>query len=530
MMKRIPHTFVIIGAVLLLCGVITWIVPAGEFDRQVVAEGGGTEVIVPGSYHRVESAPQTWQILGSIVEGFKRQAGIIVFILIIGGAFQILASSRAIDFGIKKFLERVHANRLVIVGSMLLFSLFGAVFGMSEETIAFVVIFVPLAISMGYDSITGLLMVYVAAHIGFSGAIFNPFTIGIAQGLSGVPLFSGFEYRIVVWVILTTLIIAFTLWWAARVKKNPALSPTFEIDSYWRDKMNEAADVDAVDSGSAEEGASGKRKNIGAWCAFIISSIAAVLFAVFYPRMSVSVGGASAEFILLPFVAGAYIIVSFFALRKSYLYYILVNLAFTIIFLIVGVLGYGWYIKEIASLFLAMGILCGMSCGFRANDICKEFLSGARDILSAALVVGLAGGIIEILTSGKVMDTILFGLAQSMEGWGKGGTVSAMYGVQTVINLFIPSGTAKAALTMPIMAPFSDIIGLSRQATIMAYQFGDGFTNMITPTSAVLMGALGVAKIPYNIWLKWWWKYLLLFMLVGLLLLLPTVYLSLSGF
>lgn len=529
-MKRIPHTFVIIGAVLLLCGVITWIVPAGEFDRQVVAEGGGTEVIVPGSYHRVESAPQTWQILGSIVEGFKRQAGIIVFILIIGGAFQILASSRAIDFGIKMFLERVHANRLVIVGSMLLFSLFGAVFGMSEETIAFVVIFVPLAISMGYDSITGLLMVYVAAHIGFSGAIFNPFTIGIAQGLSGVPLFSGFEYRIVVWVILTAMIIAFTLWWAARVKKNPRLSPTYEIDSYWRDKMNEAADVDAVDSGSAEEGASGKRKNIGAWCAFIISSIAAVLFAVFYPRMRVSVGGASAEFILLPFVAGAYIIVSFFALRKNYLYYILVNLAFTIIFLIVGVLGYGWYIKEIASLFLAMGILCGMSCGFRANDICKEFLSGAKDILSAALVVGLAGGIIEILTAGKVMDTILFSLAQSMEGWGKGGTVSAMYGVQTVINLFIPSGTAKAALTMPIMAPFSDIIGLSRQATIMAYQFGDGFTNMITPTSAVLMGALGVAKIPYNIWLKWWWKYLLLFMLVGLLLLLPTVYFTLSGF
>ena len=549
-MKRIPHTFVIIGAVLLLCGVITWIVPAGEFDRQVVAEGDGTEVIVPGSYHRVESAPQTWQILGSIVEGFKRQAGIIVFILIIGGAFQVLASSRAIDFGIKKFLQRVHANRLVIVGSMLLFSLFGAVFGMSEETIAFVVIFVPLAISMGYDSITGVLMVYVAAHIGFSGAIFNPFTIGIAQGLSGVPLFSGFEYRIVVWVILTAMIIAFTLWWAARVKRNPALSPTYEIDSYWREKMNAAdgvtgsEDAAASAKGCKAEGCggngsggqtggmavSGKRKNVGAWCAFIISSIAAVLFAVFYPRMSVSVGGASADFTLLPFVAGAYIIVSFFALRKDYLYYILVNLIFTIIFLIVGVLGYGWYIKEIASLFLAMGILCGMSCGFSANDVCKEFLSGAKDILSAALVVGLAGGIIEILTAGKVMDTILFGLAQSMEGWGKGGTVSAMYGVQTVINLFIPSGTAKAALTMPIMAPFSDIIGLSRQATIMAYQFGDGFTNMITPTSAVLMGALGVAKIPYNIWLKWWWKYLLLFMLVGLLLLLPTVYLSLSGF
>lgn len=530
-MKKIPHTFVIIGAVLLLCGVMTWIVPAGTFDREVVTEGdnAGTEVIIPNSYHRVESSPQTWHILASIVEGFKRQAGIIAFILIIGGAFQILASTRAIDFGIKKFLERVHANRLVIIGSMLLFSLFGAVFGMSEETIAFVVIFVPLAISMGYDSITGLLMVYVAAHIGFSGAIFNPFTIGIAQGLSGVPLFSGFEYRIVVWVILTTLIILFTLWWASRVKKNPALSPTYEIDSYWRCKMQDTPSGNNVSQNQEPSGES-NRAGLGAWIAFALSSLAAVLFSIFYPKMSVTIGRATTEFTCLPYVAGLYIILSLLTLLKDRLYYILVNLMFTIIFLIVGVLGYGWYIKEIASLFLAMGIICGMSGGFSANTICKEFLSGAKDILSAALVVGLAGGIIEILTAGKVMDTILFALAQSMEGWGKGGTVSAMYGVQTVINLFIPSGTAKAALTMPIMAPFSDIIGLSRQATIMAYQFGDGFTNMITPTSAVLMGALGVAKVPYNIWIKWWWKYLLIFMLVGLLLLLPTVYLRLSGF
>ena len=127
---------------------------------------------------------------------------------------------------------------------MVIFSLFGAVFGMSEETIAFIIIFVPLAISMGYDSITGVLMVYVAAHIGFSGAVFNPFTIGIAQGLSGLPLFSGFEYRMAVWVILTLLIIAFTLWYASRVKKNPKLSPTYSIDEYWRKREEESASME----------------------------------------------------------------------------------------------------------------------------------------------------------------------------------------------------------------------------------------------------------------------------------------------
>ncbi|MDD4421072.1 MAG: TIGR00366 family protein, partial [Bacteroidales bacterium] len=191
---------------------------------------------------------------------------------------------------------------------------------------------------------------------------------------------------------------------------------------------------------------------------------------------------------------------------------------------------YGWYITELSALFLAMGIVSGIAMGSGGNTIAKEFIAGAKDILTAALIVGLAGGIIQVLSEGKIMDTILYSLSNSMQGTGKGGTVSIMYLIQTVINIFIPSGSAKAALTMPIMAPFSDVIGLSRQATVMAFQFGDGFTNMITPTSAVLMGALGIAKIPYEIWVKWFWKILLVFMMIGLILLMPTVYMQLNGF
>ncbi len=402
---------------------------------------------------------------------------------------------------------------------MLIFSVFGAVFGMSEETIAFIIIFVPMAISMGYDSITGLLMVYVAAHVGLSGAVFNPFTIGIAQGLSGLPLFSGFEYRMVVWVILTLLIIAFTLWYANRVKKNPQLSPTYKLDDYWRKRQEESQAM------GFEE-----KTPVSAWVIFILSSIVMVIASVLYPKTTVSFGGNEVTFVCIPIVSALYVIFGILTLRKSYLYFILSVLAFTIIFLIVGVLGYGWYVKEICALFLGMGIISGVAMGSSANKIAIEFINGAKDILSAALIVGLAGGIIEVLTAGKVMDTILYALANTMQGTSQGGTVSIMYGIQTALNLFIPSGTAKAALTMPIMAPFSDVIGLSRQATVMAYQFGDGFTNMITPTSAVLMGVLGVAKIPYDIWLKWFWKILLVFMLIGLLLLMPTVYMNLNGF
>ena len=221
---------------------------------------------------------------------------------------------------------------------------------------------------------------------------------------------------------------------------------------------------------------------------------------------------------------------SFYTLRKSYLFFILNILAFTIVFLVIGVLGYGWYLTEISALFLAMGIISGFAMGAGANAVAKEFIIGAKDILTAALIVGLAGGIIQVLTEGKIMDTILFSLSSTMEGAGKGTTVSIMYFIQTCVNIFIPSGSAKAALTMPIMAPFSDVIGLSRQATVMAFQFGDGFTNMITPTSAVLIGALGIARIPYEIWIKWFWKILLVFMLIGLVLLMPTVYMQLNGF
>lgn len=518
--KKIPHTFVIIGFVLMICGILTWIVPAGEFEHEMVnVNGAERDIIVADSYHRVESNPQSWQVLGAIVDGFKRQAAIIAFVLIIGGAFQILNSSRAIDFGIGSFLKKVHKHWTIIVATMLIFSMFGAVFGMSEETIAFIIIFVPLAISMGYDSITGVLMVYVAAHIGFSGAVFNPFTIGIAQGLSGLPLFSGFEYRLVVWVILTMLIIAFVLWYANRVKKNPKLSPTYKIDEYWRNREKESAEMQFQE-----------KTPLSAWIIFALSSIVLVAASVLYPKTTVTLGGKELSFVCIPVVSALYVILGLITLRKSYLYFILSVLAFTIIFLVVGVLGYGWYVKEISALFLGMGIISGVAMGSGANKIAVEFVNGAKDILSAALIVGLAGGIIEVLTAGRVMDTILYGLAETMDGTSRGGTVSIMYGIQTILNLFIPSGTAKAALTMPIMAPFSDVIGLSRQATVMAYQFGDGFTNMITPTSAVLMGVLGVAKIPYEVWLKWFWKILLAFMLIGLLLLMPTVYMNLNGF
>ena len=223
-------------------------------------------------------------------------------------------------------------------------------------------------------------------------------------------------------------------------------------------------------------------------------------------------------------------VVSIVALRASDKMYILNMLLFTILFLVVGAMGYGWYLPEICALFMALGIAAGFSAGYSADDIAKEFIAGAKDIFSAALIIGFAAGIIVILENGEVINPMLSAMASSLESSGREAALAMMYGIQTFINLFIPSASAKAAVTMPIMAPFSDMIGIARQTTVMAFQFGDGFTNMITPCSGVLMAVLSVAKIPYEMWVKWIWKFILFMLVVGFLLLLPTLYFTLPGF
>lgn len=531
MLKRIPHTYTIISTMILLCAVLSWVIPAGEYVRETVEVNGVSRtVIVDHSFHRVEQAPQTWQVFSSLLDGFERQAGIIAFLLIMGGAFQVMNRSRAIDVGIFSFLnftkgfERhrffklLGVNNVVISLVIILFSLFGSVFGMSEETLAFVIIIVPLAISMGYDSITGLCMVYVAAHVGFSGAVLNPFTIGIAQGLSDLPLFSGFEYRMFCWLVLTTLLIVCILKYASFIKKHPEKSPMYQADAYWR-KRGEGASEQIVYATTHS-----------AWIIYGLIVVSLILFSVYYPQSTFTLGEFSVTCYAVPVLSALFAFFGWLGLRKSNHFFILALLGFTILFLIVGVMGHGWYLPEISAIFLAMGILSGFANNEHADTVIKQFLDGAKDMLSAALVVALAGGIIQVLQDGHIIDPILHSLASLMGEAGKMVSLGVMYLIQTLINLIIPSGSAKAALTMPIMAPFSDVIGLSRQATVMAYQFGDGFTNMITPTSAVLMGALGIARIPYEVWVKWFWKLLLVFVVVGMLLLVPTVLFPLNGF
>jgi len=528
---KIPHTFVIVFFIVVLAGVLTWIIPGGTFEREtIVVNGIEREVVSPDSFHYTGSAPQTWQIFSAIFDGFVDKADIIVFILLIGGAFWIMNQTRSIDIGIYAFLRQTRSleknpmlrklgvDNLIIVLLMLLFSIFGAVFGMSEETIAFTIIFVPLAVKMGYDSITGLCMCFVGAGLGFAGALLNPFTIGIAQGLSRLPLFSGIEYRLFCWVVINVAGIAYVLWYARRIRNKPERSLVYEEDAHWREITGKEEEEEKLHTPRA------------AWVTFALLLAVQAIFAFLYPSSTLRIGLSEVTLPVLPVLTGLFLITSVMALRKSVHFFILNLLFFTIAFLIAGVMGYNWYVMEIATLFFVMGIASGMAMNYGMNEMTRYFLEGVKDILPAAMIVGLAGGIIIILKNGQVIDTMLYGVAGMMSDWGRYATVSMMYVIQTGINLIMPSGSAKAALTMPIMSQFSDLIGISRQATVMAYQLGDGFTNMITPTSGVLMGVLGIARIPYAKWVKWVFPLMVILVVVGFLLLIPTVTMELNGF
>ena len=531
MLKKIPHTYVIVFSIIVLSAMLTWFIPGGAFDRQTVTVNGiDRNVVVPGSFHYVDRNPQTWQIFSALFDGFVDKAGIIVFILIIGGAFWIMNESKAIEVAIRsilRFTKKIEHNRiisgigvdnLIFILIMTMFSIFGAVFGMSEETIAFVIIFVPLAISMGYDSIVGVSLCFVAAALGFAGAILNPFTIGIAQSLSNLPLFSGIEYRMFCWLIINFAGFFFILRYAGRIKKNPGLSRVSADDKYWK-RTREASGEQIV-----------YHTPVSAWIMYGILLIIMALFSILNPMTNISIGDNALPFPSIPFITVLFGITGFFSLRKSVHYFILDILLITILFLITGVMGYGWYIKEIATLFFAMGLATGISMNYSANKLTKLFLEGIKDIQSAAIIVGLAGGIIIILNNGNIIDTMLYKLSESISGMGKMAAMSMMYVVQNLINLVMPSGSAKAALTMPIMSQFSDLIGVSRQATVMAFQFGDGFTNMITPVSGVLLGVLSVARIPYEKWFRWVLPLIIILTLIGFVLLIPTVYMRLNGF
>lgn len=202
---------------------------------------------------------------------------------------------------------------------------------------------------------------------------------------------------------------------------------------------------------------------------------------------------------------------------------ILFNLLGGFALIIFGVLKYEWYINEIAAVFLAMGIISGFLGKMKANDIVESFTNGAKDLIGAALVVGLANAIVILCNEAKIMDTILYSLAKVIEPLPNLLSGYAMLVVQSIINFFVGSGTGQAALTIPIMYPLGELVGINRETTILIYQFGNGFTDLIFPTSGTLMATLGLAKIPYDQWMKWVIRVVIALFVLQLIMITPAI-------
>jgi len=454
--KKMPHTLIIVSFILITFIILTWLIPAGEFDRNLF---NGRQVVVPGTYHHVAPKPQgLMELFTAPIKGMMSASQIIALVLLIGGAFGIVTKTGAINAGLAGVLATTRKNpaikRFIIPIIMFLFSLAGASFGMAEEVMVFILITIPLAIAMGYDSLTGVAMPFIGAASGFAGAFSNPFTIGIAQGISEIPIFSGWEYRIVIWLVLMTAAILFVMFYARRIEKNPERSLVYEIDR--------KRDLTAYHS--AEDLALTLKRKI--------------------------------------------VLVIFFV---------------SIIMLIVGVNVWDWYINEIAGLFLAMALLTALVYRLNSNIAIGAFLEGARDMMTAAFVIGLTRGMLIIATDGKIIDTILAGIAGTMGHFPKVVSVQMMFVFQGFMNFFVPSGSGQAALTMPLMAPLADLIGITRQTAVLAFQLGDGLFTNIFPTSGVTMGVLAIANIPYDKWVRFMIPLSVIFLILGCLLLIPPV-------
>jgi uncharacterized ion transporter superfamily protein YfcC len=447
---RVPHVYTIIFCLTVLVALASLVVPAGSFDRNA------DDQIVPGTFELDRDSatagadppprglPLLFAVLQAPLKGIVDAGNIIAFLLVIGGAFKVIEASGAFTAAIRYAVDALGGRGyLVIPVSMLMFSAGGAVFGMSEEVIPFVMLFVPLMQALGYPPLIGVAVPLIGAGMGFAGAMLNPFTVGVAQAIAELPPISGWPVRTLAWVVLTAIGIGYVSWQASRLRGGP-----------------EAAAL-APDSSAGPDENRLERRHL---------------------------------MILLTLAAGIGV-------------------------MIWGIGEYKWYVIEIGAIFLAIGLVSGLFARLSATGIAQTFLGGAKDLLSAAIVVGIARGIVLLAEEVRLLDPALYGVSSTLEHAHGVVSINLMFLFQSLLNFFVPSGSGQAALTMPIMAPLADLIGLTRQMAVLAFQFGDGFSNLIIPTSAVLMGSLETGKVSYERWFRFAWPLQVLLLATGMIIL-----------
>ncbi len=444
--SRVPDSLVLIFGLILLAQLATYVLPAGEFERE------GRQV-VPGSYHAVEAEPlPVLTFLTAVPVGLLEAADIIFFIFIVGGVFGVLRATGAIDALIGLAIHRLGRRPVWLVGGMvMLFAVGSSTVGMAEEYVPFVPLLVAMCLALEADAVVALGIVYVGAGVGYACAALNPFTVLIAQSIAGVELTSGQGVRWLLLAICLAIGAHHILRYLRRVQADPTRSLVTDV-SY-------AEGFELPDD-------------------LRLTRVRVAVISVFAVGVGLFVYGVGAR---------------------------------------------EWYLTELTAVFLGIALVAAAVARLSPNRVAREFYVGAAELTTTAIIVGFARTIQVVLTQGQVIDTVINSLAAPLQSWPGHVAAVGMLAVQTVCNLFIPSGSGQAYVTMPVMAPIADLTGLTRQTAVLAYQFGDGFTNMVVPTNPVLMGMLALARIPYQRWLRFVAPLLLKLYLVAILALMLAV-------
>ena len=448
---RFPTAYTILFALIVVVAALSWIIPAGQYDR-VMSESLGREIAVAGTYHTTDQNPQGLvDVLLAPIAGFydpdsyKANAiDVALFVLLIGGFLGVVNATGAIDTGIASAMRAMRGHeRWLIPILMTLFAIGGTTYGMAEETLAFYSILLPAVIAAGYDSVTGVAIIMIGAGIGVLGSTINPFATVIAANAASIPFTEGMVLRVILLVGGLAICIAYVMRYAARVKADPSRSVV------------------------ARQRAENERQFLSAGRE-----------ALAHARLS-----GTQKIVLLIFGA-------------------------TFVVMIWGVSSQEWWMAQMGALFFGASLLVGVVAWLGEKRFTTAFIDGARDLLGVALVIGLARGIVVVMDNGRISDTILFWSERAIAGLSDVGFILAMFLIELAMSFFVPSSSGLAVLSMPILAPLADFAGVGRDLVVTAYQSANGLLNLVNPTFAVVIGGLAIGRVGYDRWLAFIWPLL----------------------
>ena len=436
---KAPNAIVIILIMILVAAVLTYIIPAGQYDTMTDPSTGRT-VTDPATYHRVDQNPVSFLgIFMAIPQGFIAAISVMAIVLTYGAAFGIINTTKIFEISLNHSVKGLRKYSLLIIPVVsLITSLLGAFLGISESCFAFIPLCVLVATTMGYDSIVGYGMCMMANILGFTAGPMNYWTAGIAQGIAELPLYSALGMRLVIYVCLMVIGVGYLIIYAKRLRADPTRSVMYGDD--------EDTDVAARAASATED---------------------------------------------LP---------AFTTRKKIVLLLVVIGFLGLIYFLTVK----GWWDgSQIGGYLLVVAIVAALVDGRSLNEIANGFVQGAHNVLLGALMVGMARSILIILENGQVVHTILFAAVSVLGKMPRVLAAVCIYIFQFLFNFLVPSGSGQAAVTMPMIVPMADMLGITRQTAVIAFQLGDGFSNALWPTA--VMAGLGIAGISYKKWLKFFW-------------------------